>query len=230
MRRRLLIETVSVLAFLVAATGLIALTGADLAASAPFCREGTWPVGDRFFWHLLYRLDRLPSISLGIAGLAAFLISFARKDYYRWRRPGAFLALLLILGPGLLVNSAFKEHWGRPRPREIVEFGGKKQFLQPWQKGEDGNGRSFPSGHSSAAFYMAAPYLIYRRRDKRRAYAWLAGGLLFGFVMSIARITQGGHFLSDNLWAFGVVALTALLLAALLNLDGAADASPVQIE
>jgi len=230
MRRRLLIEALSVLAFLVVATGVIAVTGADLSVSAPFCIDGTWPVGDRFFWHLLYRLDRLPSVSLGIVGLAGFLMSFARSEYYRWRRAGAFLFLLLILGPGLLVNTVFKEHWGRPRPREIIEFGGQKQFLHPWQKGEDGNGRSFPSGHSSAAFYMAAPYLVYRRRDKRRAYAWLAGGLLFGIVMSIARITQGAHFLSDTLWAFGIVALSALLLAALLNLDGTADSPPAPKE
>jgi membrane-associated PAP2 superfamily phosphatase len=230
MKRRLLIETLSLLAFLVAGTGVIAMTGADLAVSAPFCREGTWPVGDLFFWRLLYRLDRIPSISLGIVGLIAFLLSFARSDFFRWRRAGAFLLLLLMLGPGLLVNTVLKDHWGRPRPREIAEFGGKKQFLQPWQKGEDGNGRSFPSGHASAAFYMAAPYLIYRRKDRRRAYAWLAGGLLFGIVMSIARITQGAHFLSDNLWALGVVALTGLLLAALLNLDGSAEASPTPEE
>jgi membrane-associated PAP2 superfamily phosphatase len=37
--------------------------------------------------------------------------------------------------------------------------------------------------------------------------------------MSIARITQGAHFLSDTLWAFGMVALCALLLAALLRLE-----------
>jgi membrane-associated PAP2 superfamily phosphatase len=230
MRRRLLIEALSLLAFLVVATGVIAMTGADLSVSAPFYIEGKWPVGDRFFWQLLYRLDRLPSISLGVVGLAAFLISFAGVEYCRWRRSGIFLLVLLILGPGLLVNTVLKEHWGRPRPREIVEFGGKKQFLQPWQKGEDGNGRSFPSGHSSAAFYMAAPYLIYRRKDRRRAYAWLAGGLLFGIVMSIARITQGAHFLSDALWSFGMVALVALLLAGLLDLDGASEAAPAPIE
>jgi lipid A 4'-phosphatase len=230
MKRRLLIESLSLLAFLVVSTAVIAVTGADLAASAPFYREGHWPVGDLPFWQLLYRLDRIPSVSLGAVGLAALVMSFVRSDYYRWRRAGAFLVLLLILGPGLLVNTVFKEHWGRPRPREIVEFGGKKQFLQPWQKGLDGNGRSFPSGHSSAAFYMAAPYLIYRRRDKRRAYAWLAGGLLFGVVMSMARIAQGAHFLSDTLWAFGMVALCALSLAALLNLDGTADPSPAPKE
>ncbi len=230
MNRRLLIEPLSLLAFLIVATAVIAVTGADLAVSAPYFREGHWPVGDLPFWQLLYRLDRLPSISLGVIGMAAVGLSYVRSDYYRWRRAGTFLVLLLILGPGLLVNTVFKEHWGRPRPREIVEFGGTKQFLQPWQKGIDGNGRSFPSGHSSAAFYMAAPYLIYRRRDRRRAYAWLSSGLLFGVVMSIARITQGAHYLSDTLWAFGIVALVALVLAALLNLDETAGSSPAPKE
>jgi membrane-associated PAP2 superfamily phosphatase len=227
MKPRCLLEVLSLLAFLVAATGMIAVSGADLAVSSMFYFGGKWPVGDRFFWQLLYHLDRIPSISLGAVGLAVFLISFTRVEYCRWRRSGIFLLLLLLLGPGLLVNVVFKDNWGRPRPRDVVEFGGKMEFLHPWQKVDDGTGRSFPSGHSSGAFYMAAPYLVYRRSDRRRAYAWLAGGLLFGIVMSIARITQGAHFLSDTLWSFGMVSLVALLLAWLLDLDGASEASPV---
>src|SRR5450631_2360225 len=105
MRRRLLIEALAVLAFLVVATGVIAMTGADLSVSSRFYIDGKWPIGDLFFWHLLYRLDRIPSITLGIFGLAAFMMSFARSEYYRWRRSGIFLLLLLILGPGLLVNT-----------------------------------------------------------------------------------------------------------------------------
>ena len=223
MNKNIWLELLILTAFLVVSTAAIAMSGADLAISAPFFIDGKWPVGDQPFWHLLYKLDRIPSISLGVVGLAGIVMSYVKSDCYRWRRSGVFLVVLLILGPGLLVNSVFKEHWGRPRPREICEFGGKKQFLHPWQKGESGNGRSFPSGHSSAAFYMAAPYLIYRRTNKKRAYLWLAGGVLFGIVMSIARITQGAHFLSDTLWAFGMVALCALLLAAMLGLDQASQ-------
>lgn len=224
------LEPAVVVAFLVVCTALIAWTGADLAVSSNFFIGGGWPVGDRLFWQFLYRLDRTPALILSVFGLVMFLLSYARPGYYRWRRAGVFLVLLLVLGPGLLVNTVFKDHWGRPRPREVLEFGGKKQFLQPWQKGEDGKGRSFPSGHSSAAFYMAAPYLIYRRTDKRRAYAWLACGLLFGIIMSIARITQGAHFLSDTLWSFGMVTLCALLLAYLLKLDEVTVPSPAAEE
>ena len=219
MKREMLIELVAVMAFLVLATTVIALSGADLALSAHFCIGGKWPVGDLQPWHALYLLDRIPAITLALVGLTGGLYSLFRRDHYHWRRQGLFLVVLLVLGPGLLVNSVFKEHWGRPRPREIVQFGGKKQFLQPWQKGEDGKGRSFPSGHASAAFYMTAPFFIYRRSNKRLARIWLYGGLTFGIFMTIARITQGGHFLSDNLWAWGVVHLTAVLLYYGMGLD-----------
>lgn len=219
MRRQPWVEATLTLTFLVAATAAIAINGTDLAVSAPFCIEGKWPIGQLFPWKALYRIDRIPAVMLAFFGLVMFLISFVRHDLGHWRRSGAFLVLLLALGPGLLVNAMFKEHWGRPRPREIVQFGGKKEFLHPWQIGQDGKGRSFPSGHASAAFYMTAPFFIYRRRQKRLALIWLSGGLIFGVVMSIARITQGGHFLSDNLWAWGMVHLCALALAALLKVE-----------
>jgi membrane-associated PAP2 superfamily phosphatase len=216
-----------VIAFLVVSTVLIAWTGADLALSAPFCREGTWPIGYLFPWQMLYRLDRIPAFALALFGLAAGIASFFRQDLRHWRRRGAFLVLLLALGPGLMVNAVFKDHWGRPRPREIVQFGGQKQFLQPWLKGEDGTGRSFPSGHASAAFYMSAPFFIYRRTNKRRARIWLLGGLIFGVFMSIARITQGAHFLSDILWAWGMVYLMALALSYCMGIDRT-DAAPAK--
>lgn len=204
---------------LVMATALIAITNGDLKLAAQFCIGGKWPVGDLQPWHFLYKLDRIPSIALGIAGLIAAIIGGLTKTRRNWVRPGLFLVILLALGPGLIVNSVFKEYWGRPRPREVVQFGGKKEFLHPWQKGVAHKGRSFPSGHSSAAFYLSAPFFILRRKKNRAASLWMAGGLIFGVLMSVARITQGGHFLSDTLWAWGIVHLTAVTLYYLMRLD-----------
>lgn len=204
---------------LIAATSLIAITNTDLTLSALFCLDGKWPIGDQQPWHFLYLLDRGPSIALGVAGLIAAIIGGIYKQRRSWVRPGLFLVLLLVIGPGVLVNVVFKEYWGRPRPREIVQFGGTKEFLHPWQKGVAHKGRSFPSGHASAAFYLSAPFFLLRRRNPREAQLYLAGGLLFGVLMSIARITQGGHFLSDTLWAWGMVHLTAVALYYLLRLD-----------
>lgn len=35
------------------------------------------------------------------------------------RRRGVFLLLSVLVGPELVVNVLLKDHWGRPRPREI---------------------------------------------------------------------------------------------------------------
>jgi membrane-associated PAP2 superfamily phosphatase len=219
MSRIVLKEATLVLLVLVAATVAIAASGADLALSARFYIDGAWPIGEQFPWKLLYRIDRGPAVLLAVSALVLAAFSYTYPAWRNWRRNSVFLTLFLILGPGVLVNSVFKHGWGRPRPREVVQFGGTKPFLHPWQKGIAGQGRSFPSGHSSAAFFLIAPYFIHRRKRPRVALAWLGGGICFGILMSIARIAQGGHFLSDTLWAFGMVYLTGLFLAAAMGLE-----------
>lgn len=212
-------EASLVLIALIALTALIAINGTDLVVSSKFFISGSWPIGELFPWKMLYRIDRLPSVLLATVGLVAAILSIWKPSLKPWRKAGVFLVLFLALGPGLLVNTIFKDGWGRPRPREVVQFGGNKQFLQPWQKGISGQGRSFPSGHASAAFFLIAPFFFYRRRRPLVAHGWLIGGIVFGILMSIARIAQGGHFLSDNLWSFGMVYLTGLLLSAAMGLD-----------
>lgn len=219
MNGRFWAELWMVLVLLVIATGLLAHTGADLALSALFYRNGGWPVGEQFPWKLLYRIDRVPAVLLAVGWLIVVIRSYRVPSLVQWRRAGICLVLLLILGPGLLVNSVLKEHWGRPRPREIQQYGGAKPFHQPWHPDFTAKGRSFPSGHSSAAFFLATPWFIYRYRRSVLAQCWLWVGIGFGVLMSIARMAQGGHFLTDCLWAFGVVWLTGQLLTALLQPD-----------
>lgn len=219
MTRRFCGEFLLSVIILAVATALIAHNGADLAISSRFYINGGWPIGEQFPWKLLYRIDRTPAILLAFAGLVAAIIGMRNSIKRHLVRPGLFLVILLILGPGLLVNSVFKEHWGRPRPREVIELGGVKPFHHPWQPGLSGKGRSFPSGHSSAAFYLIAPFFVYRRSRPNLARGCLAGGLIFGIFMSYARIAQGGHFLSDCLWALGMVWLTSLILAEIMKID-----------
>ncbi len=216
MKRINWLEVITVLLLLFAVTVIIAVTDADLRISSYFYQSGGWPVGERFSWKLLYRLDRYPGLLLAIFGLFAAIYGSYNTSWRSWRSKGAFLVLLLALGPGLMVNAVFKDHWGRPRPREVTEFGGSRQFQQPWQPAINQNGRSFPCGHGSAAFYMAAPYFIYRRKKPFVAIIWLSCGLLFGILMSYARIAQGAHFLSDTVWSLGMVYIMAVILSGLL--------------
>ena len=105
-----------VLAVLVGGTALIAASKADLAVASHFYQSGGWPMGEQFPWKPLYRLDRYPALVVAIFGLFAACYSYYKPHWLPWRRQGIFLVLVLALGPGLLVNTTFKDHWGRPTP------------------------------------------------------------------------------------------------------------------
>jgi membrane-associated PAP2 superfamily phosphatase len=204
---------------LVAATASIAITGADLKVSTFFHINRAWPIGDAQPWHFLYQYGYYPAYILGAAALALFAAGYVKPGLASYRKGAAFMVVLLMLGPGLLVNTVFKDCWGRPRPREVTQFGGKRGFQNPWECDINGKGKSFPSGHGASAFYLAMPFFALRRRSPRTAQRIFVLGMLYGIVMGVARIAQGGHFVSDILWAWGVVHLTAVALYYLMGLD-----------
>jgi lipid A 4'-phosphatase len=171
-------------------------------------------------WYIFYKLGEFPAIiSVIIAGIM-LVFGFFYKALRCYRLRCIFVILLLIIGPGIIINSIFKEHWGRPRPRECIVFNGDMHFEYvgtPNFNNEGGN--SFPSGHASMGFFMFFPFFLYRAyRKNKKAILWLFVGLIFGALMSYARIFQGGHFTSDCLWAGGFDYLTAAVLYYALKL------------
>jgi lipid A 4'-phosphatase len=223
--RTILWDLFLALALLVGATALCAATGFDLALERHFYLAGpNWAGGDLTPWHFLYRFGVIPSYLLSGSALVLLVAGYFWAKAYPFRKSALFLVLMMALGPGLLVNAVFKDHWGRPRPRQMQVFGGDRPFHEVWERGIDGAGRSFPSGHASAAFYLIAPYFVLRSRNRRRARLALLAGAAYGVLMGIARMAQGGHFPSDVLWAGGMVYLVGLSLYYLLRLD--LDESP----
>jgi lipid A 4'-phosphatase len=150
--------------------------------------------------------------------LGLFTVAAAARHYFGQRtllgcdaRAAIYLALALALGPGLLVNGILKEHWGRARPSQVIEFGGDKQFtpaLVPAHQCE--RNCSFSSGHAALGFSLVAfAFLVPDRRRRRLAVAAaIAAGSLFG----LGRIIQGGHFLSDVVVSGLLVTGTSWLL------------------
>ena len=215
---------------LMAATVLCVLADADIRATALFYQPGAgFPIGKLQPWKFLYRFGEYPSFAMGTVALLLVVAGFFKPTLARYRRQALFIALLLIIAPGILANSVFKDHWGRPRPRQVDIFGGTMAFHQPWQPGPAPRNASFPAGHPTVAFYMSAPYFILREKKRRRqALLWLWGGILYGCVMGMARIIQGGHFLTDVIWSAGFVYLTAMVLASLMQLNSESEVTSSQ--
>ena len=110
-----------------------------------------------------------------------------------------FLALTMAIGPGLIVNTVFKPHGGRPRPVEIRQFGGKQSYV-PWWNFEGGcqSNCSFVSGETSTAAWLFAPAIL--MPAPWRAVA-IAGAALFTVSIGALRMAYGGHFFSDVVFA-----------------------------
>lgn len=202
----------------------------DLRVAALFYdrSQQIWPYELAQPWLTIYRQGTLPSFVLAIAGIIVALLGPWILPRPEWRqssdvrRAGLFLFLMLAIGPGLIVNVGFKDLWGRPRPLQCSVFSGEKEFLPvgTWAT-EPSRNSSFPSGHAAVAFYLIAPAFIVGRNRPGWKAAWLTGGFLYGCGMGLTRVIQGGHFISDVVWAGGMVYFTGVVLAwILLRSDG----------
>ena len=182
----------------------------DLAFSALFYEPGVGFVYKDLPWvQALYwsfaRLQ-LPILALLVLGL---LVGLVHPRVARQRRVLWFLLCSLLLGPGLLVNEALKNHWGRARPAQVTEFGGTAQYTPPWQISDQCEKNcSMSSGHAALGFYPLALAWVLRRRR-----LWVAVGLTSGAWVGLGRILQGGHFLSDVWVSCAVVWGSCALLA-----------------
>jgi lipid A 4'-phosphatase len=204
-------EAIVLIALAAAVTILFAATPLDLVAARFFYRPGAidpWPLARQLPWSVLYELAPWVTASLVLAGLAGVAAgALTKRD--DWRRQAVFVLSTVVLGPGLVINTVFKDHWDRPRPREIVELGGPMHYVAAPLRGE--GGASFPCGHCSVGYLYGLGWWVWRRRKPKLAAASLATGLVAGTLLGLGRMAAGGHFLSDVLWsallAFGVAHL-----------------------
>ncbi len=171
-----------------------------------------WPTASTPFLKFLYHVAPILTVGMGLAGLWLIVSSFigGRSRYHRWM--GIFLISSVLLGPGIIVNAIFKEHWERPRPRQTVEFGGDFQYHPLWEKGSNTHGKSFPCGHCSVGFILIALWYWWRRRRPKLGLFCLLFTLVIGGLLGIARVSAGAHYPSDVLWAFLFCWLTCWIL------------------
>jgi lipid A 4'-phosphatase len=151
-------------------------------------------------------------IAITLLVLPAFLaialkLIFPRRPMLIEARAAVFLIATLALGPGILTNVLLKDHWGRPRPIDVLQFGGDYHF-EPWwdPRGDCPDNCSFIAGEPSGAFWTLAPAALAPPPLEPLAYGT---ALAFGIGLGALRIAAGAHFFSDVVFA-GV--LTYLLV------------------
>ncbi len=161
---------------------------------------------------LVYEVPRYAMQVLYGGALLAAVIASVR--YFVTRRSwlglsGAkwmFVALALMIGPGLVANVLLKDQSGRARPRQVEMFGGDKVFTPPLVPAQQCRRNcSFVSGEASSMFALLfALALVMRTWFVRLVWTGIAIGALAGLI----RMAQGAHFLSDIVFAGVFMAAT----------------------
>ena len=180
-------------------------TSLDLNAAALFLGPSAPIDAATWWWVKLINLF-IPAAFRTMVGVAlvVWVLASLRPWGNKWRLPLSFVVLAGALGPGLLVNSGFKDNWQRARPYQVQAFGGTQQFTRAAVMTDQcTNNCSFVSGHVACGFFFASLMLAQRRRQAM----WGATGVTAGLLIGFARMADGAHWLSDVLWASPITLL-----------------------
>jgi len=207
------------LILLAAAVVIFRTIDLDMSIQRLFYHSGSgWHLGGVPLPRFIYHYGNLPALVLALSGLLLFAFSYQRVKTLKWRKIGIFLLLSMIVGPGLIVNTILKDQWGRPRPRNVIEFGGSYEYEPLLTMDRESDGKSFPCGHATMGFYLFVPWFLLRHSRRILAGVSLALGIGAGALIGYIRMIQGGHFASDVLIAGILVYLTAFAMFRILGL------------
>ncbi|MDZ4182311.1 MAG: phosphatase PAP2 family protein, partial [Candidatus Cloacimonadaceae bacterium] len=201
------------LAILISATLLFALSDLDLRLQDRlYGGGGEWTYARLPMFQFLYRFGNLPALFAALGGVLVFALGYRKPGWLKYRKVVAYLALCLILGPGLIVNALLKDNWGRPRPRDLLQYEGKFAYEAPLTIDTTSPGKSFPCGHATVGYYFFAFYFLLKGRQRWQARLFFLFALSYGTLIGFVRMAQGGHFASDVIWAGGLIYLVSYIL------------------
>jgi lipid A 4'-phosphatase len=157
-----------------------------------------------FFKFVFYAASAL--VIAGLLYSALTKRTFLTMGFQKW----FYLVACLALGPGLTANVILKDNWGRARPFHVQEYGGEQRFTPALARSDQCEDNcSFVSGEASSIYMVFFALALLARRRRARL---IGLGVLAGTLAGLVRIAQGGHFLSDVIFAGVLMALIAELL------------------
>lgn len=186
----------------------------DLALANYFYNPAQHTFSTHGFFTFFYKWGLLPGQIFGLSALCVFLLSFCVQRFSKWRKPALQIGLTIAIGAGIMTHVVLKDHWKRPRPKQVEEFGGSEQFRAFYQPNftADGKLKSFTSGHAAMGFcFFALAIQARRERNKKLFFTGLFLALGLGICLSLSRIAQGGHFFSDTVVAACLMWMTAAI-------------------
>jgi membrane-associated PAP2 superfamily phosphatase len=175
---------------------------------------GRFPLRDDWFLEKVMHVGiKNAVVGVGVLVLIAWIFSLRLRRLAKWRPLLFFLFVAMLLSSSAV--SLIKSVSGKHCPYDLEQYGGTVPFVGLLEQLPAGvkPGKCWPGGHASAGFCLFAFYFAALKLGRRRmAAAMLAGSLLLGLVLGMARVVQGAHFVSHNLWSALICWLVVLAL------------------
>jgi len=201
-------ELAALLLLMLLTTPVFWLTDLDHRLMAWFYHPETpgdpWPVRQWWLAKPLYDYAFPFTVLAGVLAFAVYMFGHFHAYTRRFRRRALYVLLVIAIGPGLVVNLIVKDHWGRPRPVHVKEYGGQYDYVPPGRIGHTPD-KSFVCGHCSVGYVFFVLYFL--SQNHKLVYFLLT--LVLAWGMGFIRMTAGGHFVSDILWSGYLVFLVA---------------------
>ncbi|UVE18629.1 phosphatase PAP2 family protein [Pseudomonas sp. LS44] len=155
---------------------------------------------DTFLEAVLHDRAKQAVILIGVLAIAGLLASVVFRGGAHLRRPLGYL--VLAMGLSTAIVTPLKALTAVQCPWDLRDFGGQETYsaLLAERPATLHPGRCWPGGHASSGFAFFSLFFLLRDRRPRLARVALLGALILGGVFSLARMLQGAHFLSHNLW------------------------------
>lgn len=204
-------ELLAVLVLATLTTVLFWFTDLDIRLAGLFYNPkdpgDVWPYQYWWPYKLLYDYAFPFTVCAGVISLGVYVVSHFHAYTRRFRRRALYILLVIAIGPGVVVNLVFKEHWGRPRPMHVSNFGGQYAYVPPTKFGHTPD-KSFVCGHCAVGYTF---FVLYFLSQNHKTFYFLLT-LVVAWTMGFTRMTSGGHFVSDILWSGYLVFLVAYAL------------------
>lgn len=202
---------------------LIIYPNIDIQTSALFFKEGSFYLKRHPVLVAIHNATYYLTLLLGISYITALLLSQFKKNVYFSSKEIIYVILVLVVGPGLIVNTVFKEHWGRARPYQTTPFAGEKKFTPAlFPSNQCQKNCSFSAGDPSVGFALVAFAFISRKRNKPY---YIALSFFIGGLLGATRIAQGAHFLSDVIFSGIFTIGTAYILYKIMHFNNSEKTS-----
>lgn len=202
-------------AFVVSAILFVGFQDLDIAAASFFFASGQF-IGRLPSVEIVREFLKLVYIFAVIAAIVAVARGYSLRRDILQLSPGKWIVVLatLIIGPGLVANVLLKDQIGRARPHQTELFGGSKAFTPALVlTNQCDDNCSFVSGEASSMFALFFGLAVVAGP---RARAFITLGIAMGGLAGLIRMSQGAHFLSDVVFAGIFMAMTAILMRALI--------------